>query len=51
MIVDMTIIEMYFWVFGEIFMLRYFHAWLLGDLFDDVTTISYLFIVIAWFIA
>ena len=31
--------------------LWYFHSCLLGDLFEDVTTISYLFIIIAWFIA
>jgi len=48
MIVDMVIIEMYFEFPLWSFMLRYFHAWLLGDLFEDVTAISYLFIVIAW---
>jgi len=48
MIVDMAIIEMYFEFPLRPFMSRYFHAWLLGDLFEDVTTISYLFIVIAW---
>jgi len=48
MIIDMAIIEMYFEFPLWPFMLRYVHAWLLGDLFGDVTTISYLFIEIAW---
>jgi len=45
----------YYWGVCDIplwcFMLRYFHACLLGDLFEDVMTISYLFIIFAWFIA